>query len=544
MISPDRATVRRLRVRSRRILAATPEMRRRRAKPWFLRRNAGVDLFLRIIALPGIALTTCLTGDTSGWLSYFAYAWTTLMCLSAAARISGHLHDPDRLAITYVLPISDGEAHRVHAQDAARSMVWIFTDWLAVLAAATALDPSSDAAAWAAIVPGAALQALTTFAVGALLFVLLPRLPWAVLNMLVWVAAVLGMIFFETIPDGLLPTGETLRRIAESTPAAAIDRLVAGAADGGPLDWLALAGGFVAAGMALAACYRTSLARFAPASWFDPDDETTGTAEAGPPVAEGREPIRPVLGATLREVPAAAFAGRGFVEKGIAATLSREKRVCLDVLHAEGASFGRLWMLAGICVAGAHVVTHLGLPAVVVSALCPVLLAFGLLLGAPMTAGRWVGLSKITLPEYSTLACAHLPLRLGSLAGTILIVNASRIFLAVPLIATGALLYMSATELPMVTLQVSALLLAAQPVMLIGKISAGCDDAGLRLAAIVPYILIAALSVFAGSLSLAFIGWVPRIAGLLAMIAGPHALLAIYLWLGCRGRFDLLVKEG
>ncbi len=516
----------------------------RRASKLHVARDSSLSVirFIIPVALGALAWHDVSSASLLIWLT----VWTLLVTTVRCQQVAHACHAPDGLWLFYGWPLSDDAVFAHQRRLVLRSAIWLGLDWLAV-GGAIALRTGDTA-----LLIAAPLLAVGQWsaALGIALFLgrAMPRFPF------VWVINALGVLLFFSVQlskGGAAPHPyfEHLRQgMLTATPSGWLLQSWQLIAAGNAFGWLALVmltGGTIASAILLARQTRTA---FNPERIFEyrspAENDSLRPAAEEPPLPT--IPVTPDNARAALESPAGlAFTSRGPVEHSLAWFLDPRQRTLVDFMLPGGMPWHRRWLISAGLIALAFICreTFAGIE------LIPALLAIAFAL--PVLGGRWAGFDSAQIFQAQIAVHAYAPVGFGEISRCLLKINALHCLLAFPLIVAALGFGLASDDAGTAWafdygLRVTALVLAIQPLILLGKFSANSNDSsGGKL--FVGALILAVVVGFLGGMVLVILTLMSaNIATALACIGGlmaiTHAMLALYGHAWGRGWFDQMAR--
>lgn len=519
---------------------ANPDLKKAHRKASKLRFVTNNDLAVFRFVVPVIIGFLVWHNPASAVPFGFMTLWTFVVTAARIQQVANACHFPGELWLFYSWPLSDDDVFAHQRRLVLRASLWLGLDWIVfgcVLALRTA-DPTLLAAGqWAAALSIALFMGR-----------IFPRFPYT------WISTGLGILLFvggqfAAKNPALLRYLDSIHQVLlAATPGGWLLQSWQLIAAGNAFGWLALVllSGSAAATLGIGA--RLVRAAFNPETIFGyhtaPEIEA-GDAPSDAPAAPSI-PVAPDRVRAALDTPSGrAFTARGPVERSLGWFLTRRQRVLVDFMFPGGSPWHHRWMIAAILLTLAFVLrqTAPGFAAI------PALLA--MLFALPVIGGRWSGFTSIAFFQTQIPLLAYAPVGFREIAGLILKINTLYCLLALPIVITGMALGLEPADAsPLWSLdhglRVTAILLALQPIFVIGKFSANSNDssAGKLFTLGIAFVILAGLVV---GISLCVVAMMTdrfpvALACIGSLILLTHALLALYGFAWGRGWFDQMAR--
>lgn len=275
-------------------------------------------------------------------------------------------------------------------------------------------------------------------------------------------------------------------------------------------------------------------------------DDTAPAPQSEPPAPADIERLRDVITTTLATPAGRTFLGRGPVESVVGRLLGGRDRVLVDFFAATGMTWLRRWLIS----AGLVLMTLLASTLAPGFAIFPALLA--MVIALPVFGGAWRGFENTRAFGAQIALNAYLPIGFGETSRLLLKTNALHCAGALPLVLLAVHWGLAPAGAPMAwTLDYSlrgiGLVLALQPVWLLGRFSGNTNDSSSRglLLALAVFL---GIFVLIGGVTLCVVALMAErfqvailcVAALAMML---HAMLVVYGWLWGRNVFDLMARQ-
>lgn len=546
-IAPDPKAWKPWRRAVRRRVKADPVLRREHRKASRLHLAANSSIGVLRFAIPVAIGFFAWHAPASDTLPAALTLWTLLVTLVRSQQIAHACHFPGELWLFYSWPLSDDAIFAHQRRLVLRASLWLALDWL-VFGVVIALR-TGDHALLAAAPLLAAGQWAVALSVALFLGRVFPRFPYG------WVTTPLGILLFLFIRFGetqtaFAPALDLVRQIPlVATPGGWLLQCWQLLAAGNAFGWLALVllAGSAAATLALGARRIHAAFNLETIFGYHTAAETDAfTAPADEPLASSSAPVSTErVRAVLEKTSGLAFTARGPVERSLGWFLDNRQRVLVDFMLPGGQPWHRRWLISAGLLALTFILrqTQPGL------ALLPALLAMAFAL--PLTGGRWSGFNSLVLFQTQIGLHAYAPVGLREIARLILKINALHCLLALPLVIAAMGLGLAPTGAPPVWaldygFRVTALLLALQPLFVIGKVSANSNDSSAGKLVTVALAIMILAGLVAGITLCVVALMVDRFTVALACIGAlallTHGLLAVYAFAWGRGWFDQMAR--
>jgi len=526
--------------------------------------------------LPPLALAIALlSGEAplSGILNLLLF-WTLMVTFLRAQFIVSSLHNPSLLSLFFGWPVTDGEVFARQRKLILQSSLWLGVDWLVF---GLALAFRTGDAGLALLAPLLAIgQWAAALAIALWLVRAWPRFPY------VWLTTPFGIVMVLALrthspDDALYPYLNALwHGLYVATPGGWLAQGWLNFSDGHPFGLTVIFGLSSAAVFAVHKGAQAARAAFNPEKLFgyeeSPATENTpasasatavtsttaieSDSAAGPAPESGRsdpaetrawlEDARAHASDVLPAPAGRALSGLGPIERAISWFLTPRQRALVDFMRPAGKPWLRRWQYAGVALLAAFA---LGFTSTPDAAAVPALLALAFSL--PLLGGTWVGFVALRILQTQIGISAYVPAGFGEIARLVLKINALRCLAALPLVLLAVHLGL-APDIPPpdrvldMSLRLLGLVLAVQPICIIGKFSSNTNDSSgrwyfmaalllLLVTAALLFVMLTVIIVMTDSL------WVAA-GSLLGLNALTHAFLAFYGLAWGRGWFDLIGK--
>lgn len=538
------------------------EHRRATVPPW--RRNHAWTALRWVIA--PIIFVVVATGYQPELALNQMLLWSLLILFVRAQQVANLGFSADAHWLHFLWPVTDDDVYRHSRRLVLKSSLWLGVDWLA-FAAGLAWQTGNP---WllAAAVPLGFAQSAIHLLVATQLTMLRPTFRFGALIVPLWL-----LTFFSVklqAAHGLIAELTRLLWIVlhTATPAGWIARLWNQPETGGGLlsacalvvvcgllCWLLRqADRRLRAGFSLNALfgYETEEAvaeRLHGELSAEPiDEEFAGPAEAtvNPLIPADIDRLRDVTREILAEPAGKSFFRRSPVEATIGHLFTARERVLVDFFAPMGMTWLRRWLISAGLVMLTFATAMISPPFAMAPAVAAVLFAL------PVFGGGWRGFESTRIFGSNIAVNAFLPIGFGETCLLTLKTNLALCIGGFPLVLLAVHLGLAPQGATLAwTLDYSlrgiALVIALQPVWLLGRFSGNTNDSSSGGALLAITVLVGLLALIAGvtlcvtaAMAERFVVAISCLAALGALL---HAALAIYGWLWGKAHFDLMAKQ-